>query len=243
MGVIMDDLQQQEQQQEQEKTFTQSELNRIIEGRLSQERKKYADHDELRGVVDELNEYGYVGTPSEVRAQIKQQKEAYQKQSELEQLQYEAQTQGTSPELMAEIKELKKELTEIKAERQAKKQEIETAHKQNQEWQAQVKVFEAKHGDVDLEKLGENPKFIKFIKGKGLPLVELYDDFLDFIGEAEAETIAKMKSKDIRSTGNGKGGGSAEGGTYHLTEKQQNLARENGMTMKEYAEAIKMVKK
>jgi seryl-tRNA synthetase len=240
MGVKMDDIQ---QQQEQEKTFTQSELNRIIEDRLARQAKQYADHDELRGVVDELNEYGYVGTPSEVKAQIKQQREAYQKQSELEQLQYEAQTQGTSPEMMAEIRELKNELSEIKAERQAKKAEIETAHKQNQEWQQQVSVFQQKHGDVDLEKLGENPKFIKFIKGKGLPLVELYDDFVEFVGEAEAEAISKMKSKDIRSTGNGKGGNSEGGVTYGLTERQQNLAKENGITMKEYSEAMKMIKK
>ena len=41
---------------EPERTFTQSELNAIIGDRLAQERKKYADYDELKGKAAKFDE-------------------------------------------------------------------------------------------------------------------------------------------------------------------------------------------
>jgi hypothetical protein len=73
-----------------------------------------------------------------------------------------------------------------------------------------------------------------------LPLKELYEDFVEFIGETEAETIIKVKSKDSRSTSSGKGN-SSDGGSYGLTESQKNLAKKSDMTFKEYADYLKQI--
>ena len=220
----------------------QQELDRIVGERLSREKAKYSDYDDLKGLDEELTAFGYEGTPRERREAIKAQREAMSAQTELETLQEQASQQGTSPELLAEIRELKKELSEIKSERQAKKAEIELKEKNDKAWNEQLTDFQATYKDVDLDQLAENAKFKKFIKGKNLPLKELYADFADFIGEAETDAIKKTMSKQERSTGNGKGN-SSEGGSYGLTSNQQALAKENGIPLKEFAENLKLIKK
>jgi len=218
----------------------QLELDRIVGERLSREKAKYSDYDDLKGLDEELKAFGYEGTAKERREAIKAQREAIATQAELEELQEQAKEEGTSPQLLAEIKELKKELAEIKSERLAKKTESENKTKADEAWNKQVTEFQEEYADVDLDKLAENPKFKKFIKGKALPLKELYADFTDFIGETEVEAIVKMKAKEDRSTGSGKGSGN-EGGNYGLTPGQQALCKKNGMAYKEYSEILKNI--
>lgn len=220
----------------------QAELNRIIEDRLARERSKYSDYEDLKGIDQELAAFGYQGTAKERREALKAQREEIAKQAELEELQRQSKTQGTSPELLAEIKELKKELGELKGERNASKQAEEAKKAADEAWSKQVKEMTESYPDVDLDALAEDPKFKKFAKGKGLPLKELYEDFAEFIGETEAQTIARVKSKEERSTSSGKGKGS-EGNGHGLTDNQRRLAKENGMTEKEYADLLSQVKR
>ena len=227
-----------------EKTFTQAEVEKIIGERLARDRKEVAlelkEHKEL---LEELRDYGYEGSVQEVKSLIKSQKEELQKQQEVEQLQQEAQQTGTSPELMAEIKELKKQLADITAERQAKEKELKAKIEAEESWNKQFNEFKEAYPDVDETKLNENPKFLKFIKNKAGTLKELYEDFIELVGETEAEVMARSKSKDLRSTSSGKLTSSDTGATYGLTDNQKMLAKENGMTYKEYAEAMKTIKK
>lgn len=221
----------------------QQELDRIVGERLAREKSKYADHDEIKGIVEELQQFGYEGTPTEIRQAIKMQREEVARQQELQQLQEQARQEGTSPELLAEIKELKKELSEIKGERTAIKQAEEDKKSKDEAWNKQLSEFNEAYENVDLDKLAVNPKFQKFVKGKSLPLKELYEDFVDFIGETEAEAIKKVMSKEQRSTSGGKGTGT--GGSYGLTDTQKaTLAEWNEenpqlkMSEKEYAERL-----
>ena len=48
--------QEKEQEQEQERTFTQADLDRIVEERLARERKKYADYDDVKAKAAALDE-------------------------------------------------------------------------------------------------------------------------------------------------------------------------------------------
>jgi len=203
-------------------TFTpeeQSVVDRVVQDRLAREQTKYDGHEDYKGIVEELQSFGYAGTPKEIREAIKTQREENQRQAELAQLQEQARTQGTSPELLAEMKELKKELNELKGERNASKQAEETKRKADESWSEQVTEMAEAHPDVDLAELPNDPKFAKFAKGKALPLKELYEDFVDFVGEAQAEVIAKVKSKQERSTGSGKGA-SPSGGNHGLNQEQ-----------------------
>ena len=64
------------------------------------------------------------------------------------------------------------------------------------------------------------------------------------IAKREAEKDdEKEKSNAERSTSSGREKGDASGGTYGLTPRQQGLAKEGGMSNKEYASLIKHVKK
>ena len=78
----------------------------------------------------------------------------------------------------------------------AEKQSAEQAKK---EWfEKDRKDFETKYPDVDIAKLAEDAKFLKFSKGKiGVqPLAEIYSDFLEFMGEFEA-TVEQKTQREI----------------------------------------------
>lgn len=227
-------------------TFTpeeQAEVDRIVGERLGRERQKYEGLDDLRDLPDILKEFGYTGTPAEIKQAVKADAERQKKQVELEQLQAEAARTGTSPELTAEIKEIKNKIAQYEQKEKETLQQFEARQKADQEWNKQVEAFIVKHPTVDLEKLSENQKFLRFVRGKNLPLIDLYEDFVEVVGGAEAEAIAKLQSNVDRSTASGRQKGGAEGGTYGLTPRQQELAKDGGMTNKEYAEILKYVKK
>jgi hypothetical protein len=69
-----------------------------------------------------------------------------------------------------------------------------------------------------------------------MPLTEMYEEYLDFLGDSEKEFTAKIQSNIDRSTSSGKQKGDALGGTYGLSADEQELAKENGMTLKEFYE-------
>lgn len=231
-------------------TEEQNEVNRIVEERLAREKGKYADYEDVKGIAEELKAYGYQGTPAEIRQAIKQQREETQRQNELQELQEQAKTEGTSPELLAEIKEAKRiakeasdKLKEYETKEQSKMKEVEAKKEADEAWNKQVKEFTETYGDVDLDQLALNPKFVKFVKGKHLPLKELYEDFIDFVGETEVEAIKKVMSKEQRSTSGGKG--TNTGGDYGLTDSQKKTVEEWNrknpnmkMSYKEYAEKL-----
>lgn len=227
------------------KTFTQEDVDRIIGERLAREKASRVDYDDLKEVAETLKEFGYEGSVAEVKAMLKQEVETRRKAAELAELEKEAKTSGTSPELLAEIKELKKELTEIKQDKQKQQKELEEKQKAEESFQEQIKSFNEKYPDIDVNKLNDNKRFIAFIEDSrpGLSLLQLYDKFIDLVGGAEKAAIEKMKSNDDRSTFSGKGKSDPSGGTYGLSEHQQRLAKENGMTYKEYSELLTHVRK
>ncbi|OCZ54316.1 hypothetical protein [Dehalobacter sp. TeCB1] len=205
----------------------QAELDRIIEDRLGRERSKYTDHDEIKGVVEELQAFGYQGTAKEIREAIKTQREEIARQQELEELEQKAKAMGdnTSPQLLQKIEKLENELSQLKGERQAQKQADDQRRQADEAWNKQVKEMTEAYPDIDLDELAEDPKFKRFAKGKGIPLKEVYEDFVEFIGEAEADTIAKVKSKQERSTGSGKGA-VPPGKNHGLNKEQMDLVDE-----------------
>ena len=227
------------------KTFTQDELDRIIAERLHREKTKNENEmREYNELLSELTDFGYTGSVQDVKALIRSQKEEVKKQQEYESLQSEASQSGTSPELLAEMRELKKELEVIKAERLSNEKALKEKKEQEEKWEKNFNEFTESFPNVDLNKLNDNQKFIKFIKNKNGTLKELYEDFVELVGETEAEIVARTKSKDLRSTSSGKTvGASDSGASYGLTDNQKRLAKENDMTYKEYAEAMKIIKK
>ncbi|MFD2330081.1 hypothetical protein ACFSR7_12585 [Cohnella sp. GCM10020058] len=232
-------------QDQSEKKFTQEDVNRIVGERLARS-KPPEDYDDLRETVEHLKAFGYSGTPAEIKAVLKQQAEEKRKAQELKDLEDEADEKGASPELLAEIKALKADLNGIKKEKEEREQAASAEKAREEAWNKQVTAFKEKHADVDIDQLGQNDRFVKFLSraNPSLSLLEVYEDFLDLVGGAEAAAIAKIKSNNDRSTASGKGGGGDHtGGTYGLNDHQVKLAKQNGMSVKEYAELLGQIKK
>lgn len=220
------------------KTFSQEDVDRIVGERLTREKASKVDYDDLKEVTELVKAFGYEGSAADIKTQLKQEAEARTKAKELEDAKKVAERDGISPELAIEIKQLKDELAEIKKEKSDKQKDMELKQSQQIAWDAQVKDFQEKHVDVDLEKLSSNEKFMKFLSksNPSITLVDVYDTYVDLVGGAEKAAIEKIKSNSDRSTFSGKDKKDATGGTYGLTERQQNLAKENGMTFKEYSD-------
>jgi hypothetical protein len=219
----------------------QAELNRIIEDRLGREKAKYADHDDIRGVVEELKAFGYEGTPKEIREAVKTQREAVAKQAELEALKHEAQTTGTSPELLAEMKAIKAELADIKKDKQAIIQQTEAKKQADIIWDGQVKEFGELFPDIDLPSLNDDEDFMDFWQASApsQTISKVWERYSKLVGKAKADATAKIKSNVDRSTSSGRSKGDPTGGTYGLSSSQQDLAKKAGMSLKEYSDLMK----
>lgn len=232
-------------QQLEVKTFTQEDVDRIVGERLTRAKASTADYDDLKEVAETLKEFGYQGSVAEVKAVLKQQAEERRKAAELVELEEEAEKTGTSPELLAKINKLEKELEKIEKDKQKQQKDQDAKVQAEESFQKQVTEFKESFPDIDVDKLNENQKFIKFISNSkpGLSLKEIYENYIDLVGGAEKAAIEKIKANDDRSTFSGKNKAEPSGGTHGLSEHQQKLAKENGMTFKEYSELLTHVRK
>lgn len=228
----------------------QAEVDRIIGERLARAKaEKPADYDDLSEIAKELEEFGFSGTPAEKKAAIKAQREQVKQQEELDRLQQMAEEDGMTPAQAKRMKALEdmiekqgKVIEEITGERQATKQAAEQKKQADENWTKQVTEFGEAHADIDLEKLNKDEDFIEYASGRSGTLKTLYEGYVKFtskLREKTADEVAtKYKAKELGSTGSGKGG-KQEAGEYGLTERQKTLAKNNGMSYKEYADILK----
>lgn len=77
--------------------------------------------------------------------------------------------------------------------------------------QKDVQDFVKRHPGVDVEKLENNKAFLKFCGSRfgREPLGDLYDDFMEVVGQAGQAAVAKQEGRSQRSTGGGSTGGMA----------------------------------
>jgi len=204
----------------------QKELDRIVSERLSRVKKELPeDYEDLKSIADELGELGYSGTVAEKKAALKAYRDGLASQNELEELEEQAEIQGTSPELLREIREARKEAKEakeafesLKAEKKEKQAKEEAATKEAERIQNEIKSFEESYPDVDLDSLNNDPKFLKFVSNHTGSLGAIYEQYIDLMGDVETETVRKVKSSENRSTG---GGGTGKAGSAGLSKEQQ----------------------
>lgn len=223
------------------KTFTQEDVDRIVGERLSREKASKADYEDLKEIADSLEVYGYTGSVADKKALFKQHAEAKRQAEAVEALEEEAIKSGSSPEMLARLKKAEELLEKIQEKEQKQQQEMENKQKVDEAWNQQTALFQEKYPDVDMPKLAENERFMKFLRSSTLPFVEAYEDYIDLVGGAEKAAVEKIKANDDRSTFSGKAKAEPSGGTHGLTDNQQSLAKKNGMTNKEYADLYKQI--
>ncbi len=97
--------------------------------------------------------------------------------------------------------------------------------------------FLARHGDVDVERLMGNARFLRFCGSRmGREcLADLYDDFTSLIGDAGAAAVARFESRSARSTGGGTAGGALLSPAQKIVLDAWNAEHpEMAMTAKEF---------
>jgi seryl-tRNA synthetase len=206
----------------------QKEVDRIVGERLSRE----GIHD-MKEIMEHLKPFGYEGTPAQIKAAIKADAEQFvdqlkeiEKQQALEQLQQQAKDTGTTPELLATIKALQDDMSAIKNKSKAAEDAVNQRIASEKMFDEQVKYFGECEDtkDIDITKLNENPKFVRFLSkqrptGKKDFLVEVYKDFVELVGGAEVEAAAKIQANIDRSTSSGRGTSSDGAGSLTADEK------------------------
>lgn len=146
----------------------------------------------------------YTGKPFQSFEEFK----AYGEQFRASQMEAEAQRQGKTVEALQQ-EEADRDF--IRRLRQADDERVRAGREQKQREErlrADLDRFVAEHPEVDVAKLEQNPKFLKFA-GKRLyqePLSELYNDFVELVSDTERSAVAKAAGKRDRSTGSGQGG-------------------------------------
>ena len=99
------------------------------------------------------------------------------------------------------------------------------------------------HPEVDLDALAADKSFTAFVSGRQGSLTERFDDYRTLLshlqGDAAAEARYRFAERALKSTANGSS--SSLSRDYGLTPRQKALARENGMTYREYAQLFKEV--
>ncbi len=103
---------------------------------------------------------------------------------------YEIDEKGGDP--LKDYNEKIKERTRVEIKQQM---ENERKIQEKEFFDKDIKNFVDKNPDIELNELFKNEKFKKFSKGKlgNQPLVEIYDDFVDIVGEFKNEAIKTAK--------------------------------------------------
>ena len=217
-----------------EKMLPQSEVDRIVKERLAREKSK---HEQEVGkfvpyqkfVEAQAKKHGM--SPQEYLT-------AVEEAERLESVADEAEKAGMQPEAYLEYQDAKEKAKAY----EAKQQQEQAEAKSREEWERQVSEFKEKHPNVDLYKLGGNADFLEFIEelSPKLSLADKYDRYMKYRAAEKAAKEAEEKSRAERGTSSGRG--VSEGEDYGLSDTQKRLAKENGMSYKEYAEIYNMGK-
>ena len=194
-----------------------------------------------------------------------QQAALQQEVSRLQQMGYDEVIIATRVDAMQARFDAINERREREQERERRRQERELEQAQRQEqaqaervkqyhdhWYSQYKelrkdfpdLLPAKAGNF-LEVAQAMPDVVKLMASDNLDFRRAFKDIHE---DAYAERRYKKKlerdaANDERSTSSGRGGGDYSGASYGLTAQQQQLAKEGGISYKEYAALLKHVKK
>ena len=144
---------------------------------------------------------------------------------------------------MEEVLEDDKDRAFIRAQRAAaSKAEAEGKAKREREAfiAADIEDMQRRHPDVDIAALDANPAFRRFAGSRYAkePLADLYEDFIEIVGDAAKTAAVRENDKRSRSTGHGGGGSSATlTAAQRAALKQWNEENpEMAMTEAEFAE-------
>lgn len=133
----------------------------------------------------------------------------YGKRYREDKLEEEAKKQGKTVEELREEEENKSFLARKRKEEKERQEAMKALEQQKAFVAADLDAFVKKFPGVDPGKLEQNAKFRKFSKGRLYkePLYEIYQDYLDVVGDAERSAVEKAAARSARSTGGGQSGG------------------------------------
>jgi len=225
--------------EEQEKTFTQADLDRIVQDRVARENKKFEDlNNELQEFDSILTDFDYSGMSlKEKKEMLRQQAAEYKRQKETQELNSKAENLQTSPEILQAIEELKSKVDKYEREAENNAAEQRRLKEAQEKSTAMINEFTTKYPEINIEELVVHPKFSKFFNASNanLTFTEAYEIYAELFGEVETKT--KGESNKQRSTASGKQAGNV-GRSFGLTDHQRKLADQNNISYERYAELL-----
>ena len=219
-------------------TFTEAEqakVDEIVKDRLARVKAELPpDYETYKEIAETLEAFDFTGTPTEKKEALKAASEA-RKQAAV------AGTYKEAVESYEGVSEIpsdavinalaKKWGKDPKAVEKAILRQVdndEAAEKKaesSRDFARQVKEFEAKYKDIDVEKLGENKKFIRFIEGRKMPLINLYEKFVEYEGENQTEIETLRKTIQTKEA-NEKNASTSTGSVKGESPKAEFISRE-----------------
>jgi hypothetical protein len=229
----------------------QKKVDEIVKERVARVKNEApADYGDLRALDKELEDLYPNMTPAQRTEEIRKAKLTAKEAKAKREAAARADRNGTTEEQELEAMREKQRLDDLEARLQAKDQKEEEqkraadeSARQQELAKKQIAELGEAHPDLDLDKLNSDAKFIKYLKGKALnesyTLKDAYEDYAEIVGEAETKGFIDAKRKERNSTGGSDGN---KGGTYGLTPRQIQLAKENGMPLAKYAEHLNKIR-
>ena len=136
---------------------------------------------------------------------------AYGRQFQDNRLAEEARQQGVSVEELREKEADRDFLRRLRREDAQKVQAQQERQQREAYMRADLAAFTQAHPEVDVAALEGNPKFRKFAGNRlyNEPLIQLYEDFVDLVNDAQSAAVTRLEGRRERSTGSGQGGSGA----------------------------------
>lgn len=126
-------------------------------------------------------------------------------------------TKDEAKEILADQEFIREQRKEIQIKQKQQQEQEKLTEKAAQD----IQEFTEVHPDIKVNTLMENKAFMNYADGKlgTKPLADIYDGFIDLVGNAESAAIAKSDTKKQRSTSAG------ANSTKNLLSKEQESSR------------------
>ena len=239
-----------------EKTFTQTELEKLISERLKRERKNIAAFSEIRDIIDGLRENGVIKSASYADAA----KELGMRLQNTQKNTYETEETDSGNEKEA-LSAAAPDFEEEESAKTEKDEGILNAEEEKEtDFNAEFEKMTASEL-LSLAKSYENGEMLKDISTKSFTIFakdrkgsvkEIYDAYVGFKKEFSPEKYEKPVKSGEKDEENapeiyderelsGFASGAISDFPLNLSKRQMDIARENGMSFREYSELLESI--
>ncbi len=236
--------------EEEEKTFTQTELEKLISERLKRERKNMEAFSEIRSIIGELKENGDI-TGVSYKDVAKELAERLHQNARMDFVDNEKTDEETEKALSAAAQNSAESENDTQITRADEEKETLGNTEFGKMTVSELLDFAYQYGNGEVLKDISEKSFELFARNRKGSAKEVYDAYLDFKksfapkNEAKTEIMpenyeTQPENYDEREL-SGFSSGAVSSFPVNLSKRQMDIARENGMSFREYSELLESI--